>query len=118
MQERMWSGMTFFALGVFAVGTLVILADSGFFRSIARLAPQHVLLVTRLLVTAVIALPVSAWLFFHADQSPRGARRWLCAVALLLVALNFELMSVLFALTALVASIWLLSRSRAPIGPL
>jgi hypothetical protein len=112
----MWSGMMFCALGVFAGGSLAVLADVGFLHSIAKAAPQHVLLVVRLLVTAVIALPLSLWLFFRADRLPRGGRVGVCVIALFLVALNLELMSVVFAVAALVASIWLLRRPRVPLA--
>lgn len=105
VQERVWTAMMFCALGVFAVGILVIAADVGFFSSKSGMAPQHVFLTFRLFVTAVIALPLSVWLFFHADRFGRVGRIGICAIATVLVPLNLDLATVVFAIAALIASI-------------
>ena len=105
----------FCALGVMAAGILVIFIDDGFLQSSFKLAPQHpqyLVLVARLLITAVVALPLSVWLFFRADRLRRRGRVGLCVIAVILVVLNLELASVIFAAAALVASIWLLRRLR------
>jgi len=106
-------------LGVFAAGTLLIFASVGFFHSITITGrPEHIFLVVRLATTAVIALPVGVWLAFRADVLRRAGRIGVCAISVFLVALNVELVSMPFAIAALVASIWLLRRPRQPLASL